>query len=160
MGSESIKLFLPESFDLSFVFDLFHSSFLLGHLLDLVLSGKLFQHHLSELHFHSFLFLFLPDFPLSGLSLGVLHLQLLEFPFLGFFLLFSSSLGLELFSVKFDSQILELLSISSSFLFLLFEFLENFVFSNFLFLFGHLDCFFSWIKFFQVSHVLFLFLSC
>lgn len=143
LGSEGVKFFLPESLNLSFVFDLFHSSLLLGHLLDFILTGELFKHGLPEFHFHSFFFLLLSDFFLSGLSFSILHLEFLKLPLLGFFLLFSSGEGFEFFSIKLNSQILELFGISSSFLFLLFKFFENFIFSDFFLLFGHLYCFFS-----------------
>jgi hypothetical protein len=157
LGPESIELFLPQSFNLSLVFNFFHSSFLLSHLLNFVLPRKLLQHRLSELHLHPLFLLFLPYLSFSGLSFSVLHLELLVFSFFGLLLLFTSGLSFELFSIKLNSKVFKLLSVSSSFLFLLLKFLENFIFSLFLFFFGHLDSFFSRIQFLQVSHV-FLFL--
>ena len=154
LGPESIEFFLPQSFDLSLVFNFFHSSFLLSHLFNFVLPGKLFQHGLSEFHFHSFFLLFLSGLSFSGLSLSVLHLEFLMLFFFGFVLLFASGLGFELFSIKLNPEVFQLLGVSSSFLFLLFKFFENFIFSLFLFLFSHLDGFFSRIQFLQVGHVL------
>lgn len=102
--SKSKQSFLPQSFDFSLVFLLFHSSLLLGQLLQLVFSRKFLRHVSSELCLQTLLLFFLLSFSLFCITLSTDHLHSLPLSLLGLFLLLPSHLSLILFLVKLPSQ--------------------------------------------------------
>jgi hypothetical protein len=104
LQSKSKQSFLPQSLYFSLVLLLFHSSLLLGELLQLVLFCKLFRHVSSELCLQTLLLFFLLTFSLFCVTLSANHFQSLPLSFFGLLLLFPSHLGLILLLVKLPPQ--------------------------------------------------------
>lgn len=92
----------PQSLDLSLVLQFLHSSFLLGQLLQLVLSTEFLRHISSELNFHLLLVLPLPDLSLFCLLFSLHHLHSVSFSLGLLILLFPSDQGLKLLLVQFS----------------------------------------------------------
>lgn len=159
LQSEGIELLLPQSLDLPLVLDFLHPSFLLCHLLKLVLLSKFLNHKASELLFHQQFFLLLALLSLFCLFFSHLHLNLLLFSLLGLLTLLTSGLIFKLFLVVLSTQVLELIGISSPFLFLELELLEDFILCDLFLLFGKLDCLLTRIQLLNIGHVPLLLLT-